>query len=80
MSEIERQVIEVLHIVLKNRGLQSVTVAPETRLDTSLGLESLDFAEVVVRLEEKTGQDPFADGRVPQVQTVSELAALYEQG
>jgi acyl carrier protein len=71
-------VIEVLNTVMENRGLRSGDVSPETRLDASLGLESLDFAEVVVRLEERTGKDPFASGPVPQVTTVSELAALYE--
>lgn len=77
MPAIDR-VIDVLNTVLENRGLEPGNLSPETRLDASLGLESLDFAEVVVRLEELTGKDPFASGSIPQVSTVSELAALYE--
>lgn len=41
------------------------------------GLDSLGFAILVARLEDKTGRDPFAsDGHFPV--TVGELIAFYE--
>ncbi len=52
-------------------------IAENTPLDASLGLESLDYAELVVRLEEVFGIDPFAEGIPPNLQTVGDLAKLY---
>ena len=41
------------------------------------GLDSLGFAILVARLEDRTGRDPFAaDGHFPT--TVGELIAFYE--
>jgi len=43
-----------------------------------LGLDSLQFAALVVRLERETGRDPFRGGQAPRLpRTVGELAALY---
>ncbi len=39
------------------------------------GLDSLDLAELIVRLERKLGADPFKAGRT--VRTVKELSAYY---
>lgn len=77
MTPAESTVIDVLNEMLKAKGLAASPLQPGTVLDGSFGLESLDFAELVVRLEEITGKDPFSVPRVPQVQTISELAALY---
>ena len=41
-----------------------------SRLREDIGLESLDLAELTVRIEEKFGMDVFADGLV---QTVGEI-------
>lgn len=44
------------------------------------GLDSLDFAELVVRLEEALGVDPFAQSWAPRsVDTVGRLIEIYEQ-
>jgi len=77
MTSAESTVIRVLQEVLKGKGLTVPPLRPETVLDGSLGLESLDFAEMVVRLEELTGKDPFSAPEVPQIQTISDVAALY---
>jgi len=76
-SDNERRVIEVIRAVFVNKGQQPPNLAPETVLDLSLGLESIDFAELVVRLESEFGTDPFADGEVPSVRTIGDLARLY---
>jgi len=64
--------------VFRNKGLAPPAMGPETVLDGSLGLESLDFAELVVRLEQVFGKDPFARDPLPEVRTVSDLCTLYE--
>jgi Phosphopantetheine attachment site len=53
------------------------SLGPDTVLD-QLGLESLDFAQVVIRMEEITGKDPFATGTEYQIKTLSDLAVLYD--
>ena len=44
----------------------------------SLGLESLDFAAVVVRLEEIFNFNPFADGVPASLRTVRGSLHLYQ--
>lgn len=78
MTPAESTVIRALKEVMVGKGLQIQQLCPETILDKHLGLESLDFAELVIRLEESTGKDPFGSGVTPQIRTVSDLAALYE--
>jgi acyl carrier protein len=74
----EAKVIACIAEVFDNKGEPAPPLAPETRLDASLGLDSLDFAELVVRLEARFGGDPFARGASERVGTIAELARLYE--
>jgi acyl carrier protein len=74
------QVIDVIHAVFRRKGAAAPPpVGPETPLDGSLGLDSLDFAEVAVRLEQAFGFDPFSAGTVNRLRTVADLAALYRR-
>jgi len=69
LTENQGRVIEVLLDVFKSKGLSSPPLAPETVLD-QLGLESLDFAQAVIRLEEITG-------RTPSLQALNTKFELY---
>lgn len=64
--------------VFRNKGLTPPSLVPDTVLDGSLGLESLDFAELVIRLEQVFGKDPFSQGTIPEVRTLADLCSLYE--
>jgi acyl carrier protein len=77
MNGHESRVVDAIRAVFKNKGLGPPELGPDTILDTSLGLESIDFAELAVRLESEFGLDPFANGDVPAIRTVADLAALY---
>jgi acyl carrier protein len=78
MSEsTETVVIRILLEIVHEKGLKASHLEPDTALDASLGLDSLDFAEAVIRLEAATGKDPFAHG-THSVTTVRELASLYD--
>ncbi len=77
LTENQGRVIEVLLDVFKSKGLSAPPLGPETVLD-QIGLESLDFAQAVIRLEEITGKDPFATGAEYQIRTLSDLAVLYD--
>jgi acyl carrier protein len=70
-------VIEELRIVFQNKGLVPPALSVDTVLDGALGLESLDFAELVIRLEQTFGKDPFSNGPIPEVRTLGDLCALY---
>jgi acyl carrier protein len=75
-SQLE-MVVGELEIVFRNKGLAPPALSAETVLDGSLGLESLDFAELVLRLEQAFGKDPFSNDPLPEVQTLGDLCALY---
>jgi acyl carrier protein len=70
-------IVEEFRTVFKNKGLVAPAMSPATVLDGSLGLESLDFAEVVMRLEQVFGTDPFGGDTIPEVNTLADLCALY---
>jgi acyl carrier protein len=73
----QNRVTEALLEIFREKGLDAPALSSETVLE-DLGLESLDFAQVVIRLEEITGKDPFATGADYQIRTLSDLAVLYD--
>lgn len=65
--------LALVNEVRQNKQLPPLThVAASDRLREDLGFESLDLAELTVRIEERFGVDVFADGLV---NTVGEIAA-----
>lgn len=72
-----QRVIRVVADVFQNKGLEPPLMTAETPFDRTIGLESMDFAEVVVRLEEEFGRDPFSLGSVFDIRTLGDMAALY---
>lgn len=77
-SQNQEQVVQLLTEVFVSKGLTAPALGPDTVLD-QIGLESLDFAQVVIRMEEQTGKDPFASGEDLQVRLLSDFAALYDE-
>jgi len=65
--------------VFKNKGVEPPSIRDNTELNIELGLDSLDYAELVVRLESAFGFDPFALGAIGELKTVADLATLYRQ-
>jgi len=79
MSDSVETVMGCIREVFRNKGLAPPALAPHTILDHRLGLRSLDYAELVIRLEEKFGWDPFAQGPNVTSITIEQLAQLYER-
>jgi acyl carrier protein len=77
VTDSQKQIIDVLREVFHNKDIKAPELRPDTVLD-QLGLESLDFAQAVIRMEEITGKDPFATGAEYQIRSLSDLAALYD--
>jgi acyl carrier protein len=76
-TENQNRIAEILTDIISAKGLQPVPLDPDTVLD-QIGLESLDFAQAVIRMEEITGKDPFATGAEYQIRTLADLAVLYD--
>jgi len=69
--------IEIVRRVLEDKGLKCHEISDNTPLlGSSLGIDSLDLATIVVQLTEVTGKNPFQDGFI-EFRTVGELARLY---
>jgi acyl carrier protein len=66
-------ILPIINQVLANkRRPQRDHVSPEMRLREELGFDSLDLAELTVRIEEASGVDIFAEG---VLRTVGEVEA-----
>lgn len=71
-------IIESIKEVMAENELPESDLTPETHILAETSLDSLDLAIVIVKMEEKTGKDPFKEGFIP-FSTIEELARLYEK-
>lgn len=67
--------VEELRNVFEFNGKTAPEFLPETPLDESFGLDSLDWAEFAVRFQKRTGRDLFTETREP-LRTFADLAKL----
>ena len=67
------QLLEIVNVVRANKGRPALpALKPEMRLREDCQFDSLDLAELTVRIEEASGVDVFADG---VVRTIGEIQA-----
>jgi acyl carrier protein len=67
-------------LVLADNGRSAPALSDDVPLGAGgLGLDSLDLATIVARLDAELGIDPFASGS-HAFRTVGEFIALYEAG
>ncbi len=72
-------ITETIRTILTERNDPVPDLEPGTSIANS-GLDSLDVAALVVRLEQRLVIDPFQDGALARFpRTLGELANLYEQ-
>jgi acyl carrier protein len=69
-------IVATINEVLAEGGFATDDWSPETNILHDTPLDSMGLAIIVLRLEERTGKDPFASGFI-HFRTVGELAALY---
>lgn len=72
-----KTVMQVIQETLAEKGVLVPFLTLESSIGQELGLDSLDWAAVVVRLEEETGIDPFQQGLGEELRTVSDFVDLY---
>jgi acyl carrier protein len=76
-SEIFSLIEASLHEILKAKGAGPVRIAPETRLlGGEVPIDSLDLAQLVLELQQRTGKDPFANGFI-NFESVDDLSRLF---
>jgi acyl carrier protein len=78
-EEAGKTVMEAIRETLAAKGLKPPSLTPGTLIDGSLGLDSLDWAAVVVRLEESMGVDPFQKPVERELRTIEDFTALYSE-
>jgi acyl carrier protein len=79
-DEVRKAVLQAIRETLAAKGLPPpASLDLSTPVDGTLGLDSLDWAAVIVRLEEKTGIDPFQKPVERELKTVRDLVELYEE-
>jgi len=62
------QLLSIINIVLENRGKQTVSIINEnSSLKNDCGLDSLDLAELTVRIDAEYDIDIFEDGIVTTI-------------
>ncbi len=76
-TAVRTTVHRIIHRILSESGRPIAPLRDEDALMSTVGLDSLDLAVLVVGLEEELGVDPFRDGR-GAVRTVGELVDVYE--
>jgi acyl carrier protein len=81
MTDTRRAIEEEIVVVLKESGGEVPAITDSSALMRGgLGLDSMDFAVLVVRLEQRLGCDPFNSAELEQFPTtVGELTSLYDK-
>jgi len=73
----EEKIIKIINIVLENRNRKKMsTLNSKMHLRNDIGFDSLDLAELTVRIEAEYGIDIFEDGIV---NTVGEILDKLKQ-
>lgn len=73
-----KELLEILNIVLSNAGLENISELDNNlNLRNDLGLDSINLAELTVRIDEKFGIDVFESGSVETIgQIISKLSTI----
>jgi len=65
--------LKIINTVLENRGKNKVeSIKPEQNLRNDFGFDSLDLAELTVRIEAEFDVDIFEDGLIHTVGQINE--------
>lgn len=66
--KLQERILEIMNTVLENRAKEKLTlINPEMHLRNDIGFDSLDLAELTVRIEAEYDIDIFEDGIVNTV-------------
>ena len=74
----ESSLLEIINIVLQNAGLEEISALDaKLNLRNDLNLDSINLAELTVRIDEKFGIDVFSSGGVETIgEIISKLSSV----
>jgi len=69
--KIQERILEIMNTVFENRAKEKLTtLTPKMHLRNDIGFDSLDLAELTVRIEAEYDIDIFEDGIVNTVEEI----------
>ncbi len=74
---VEEMVTSTIAAVMAARDLDPGGIEPPARLSETLGLRSLDLAQIVLTLEDDLDIDPFQTIPITSIRTVGDLTDAY---
>lgn len=76
-AELAGTVRATVAAVMRERGLDTGPIAGDAKLSDTLGLKSMDLAQIVLTLEDALGVDPFREIPITSIRTVDDLVRAY---
>jgi acyl carrier protein len=76
-DRVEETVNTTVAAVMAARGLDPGAITPLAKLSETLGLRSMDLAQIVLTLEDDLNTDPFQAIPITSIRTVSDLTQAY---
>jgi len=76
-DRVAEKVNETIASVMVQRDLDIGRIADDAKLSDTLGLKSMDLAQIVLTLEDELETDPFQLIPITSIRTVGDLVAAY---
>jgi acyl carrier protein len=76
-DRVEKMVESTIASVMAARGLDPGGISPPAKLSETLGLRSMDLAQIVLTLEDDLNTDPFQAIPITSIRTVGDLTQAY---
>ena len=76
-DRIRATVEETIAEVMETRDLDPSLIASTAKLSDTLGLRSMDLAQIVLTLEDELETDPFQQIPITSIRTVGDLTGAY---
>jgi len=76
-SDVTGAILAAIRESLEMKGITE-SPTPDMPVDARLGLDSLDWAAIVVRLEGSLGVDPFEEGVDRELKTIQDIVGVYQ--
>lgn len=77
IDSVTAAVNDTIAAVMAQRGLDPARIAGDAKLSDTLGLKSMDLAQIVLTLEDDLETDPFQSIPITSIRTVGDLIAAY---
>lgn len=76
-SRVDQVVRQTIADLLDEQGLDNPGIEDDAKLVDTLGLKSMDIAQVVLVLEDELDADPFQEIPITSIRTVGDLIQAY---